>query len=271
MEKRKPSFLLILVHVTTEKLLALFLAIVSAGLGLEQWKKGVSMTQAWFWWVFAIFLLILIVSGAVREYQKELESYNSQSKPLEKSGSRYEKSPHAEGSHIDNIVYGDTKNFNSNNTSNTSIGTVNFGSGDRTKKDLRLQIGIELQVFDRAFHDVVRAHFRELHDTYGKADQILEKLTSDLFFRANLLLTDTPIPEKLFELRKYYNQYSQDLFIHHSIEGEIRDYIIKNKSKKRLRVPPELEEREQYFNISVNTNQLMVQYIVRDILELCKE
>jgi hypothetical protein len=106
MKKRKPSFLLILVHFTTEKLLALFLAIISAGLGFEQWKKGVSMLQAWFWWVSAIFLLILIVSGAVREYQRELESYNSQSKPLYENGNRYEKSPHTEGGHIGDIIYG---------------------------------------------------------------------------------------------------------------------------------------------------------------------
>src|SRR6266498_848865 len=79
MKKRKPSFLLILVHVTTEKLLAVFLAIVSAGIGFEQWKKGVSMIQAWFWWVLAVFFVILIFSNAFRDYQKELEIYRNTS------------------------------------------------------------------------------------------------------------------------------------------------------------------------------------------------
>jgi hypothetical protein len=176
--------------------------------------------------------LILIVSGAVREYRKELESYNSQSKPPHGNVNRYENSPITKRDHFGDIVYGDTKSFNSNNTSNTSIGTVNLVSEDRTKRGLRLQIGIELQVFNRAFDEVVHAHFRDLRDTYDKADQILEKLTSDLFYRANLLLTDTPIPRELVELRKYYDQYSQDLFAHHSVEGKIRDFIIKNKSKK---------------------------------------
>ena len=126
MEKRKPSFLLILVNVTTEKILALFLAVVSAGLGFEQWKKGVSMIYTWFWWVLAIFLLILIVSGAVREYRKELESYNSQSRPLEKSSIRYEKSPHTEGSHIGDTIYGDKIVDTKKEVENTAPPVINL-------------------------------------------------------------------------------------------------------------------------------------------------
>lgn len=79
MEKRKPSFILILVTITTDKLAALFFAVVSAGMGFEEWRKGVSMMYTWFWWVLTIFFLVYIVSSAVREYQKELEVYRNSS------------------------------------------------------------------------------------------------------------------------------------------------------------------------------------------------
>ena len=269
MGKRKPSFFLILVHVTTEKLLALFLAIVSAGLGFEQWKNGASMIQAWFWWVFAIFILILVISGAVREYQKELESYNSQNE----TSNRYEKSPHTEGNHIGNNVYGDTKNFNSNNTSNTSIGTINFGSEDRTKKDLRLQIGVELQVFSRAFQDVVEAKHRDLRETLDKSDHIFEKIKSDLLYRANLLLTDTRIPANLIELAKYYDEYSLNVLIHHTIEEKIHSYLIGGRTikEKRSQVPQELDDEAREYRISADAGQLTIQIIIADTLKLCKE
>lgn len=85
MEKRKPSFTLILAQTISEQIVLLLFSLISGGFGVSKsYGESIEMFESVplpVWYGIFIVGIVFIFSKALLTYRKELESFNSQGKP----------------------------------------------------------------------------------------------------------------------------------------------------------------------------------------------
>lgn len=225
MEKRKPSFILILAQTISEQIVLLLFSLISGGFGVSKsYGESIKMFESVPLPVlYGIFIvgLVFIFSKALLTYRKELESYNSQSN---ETTNKPTKMANSSGHSVALVDSSATNSFNNN------LHVPTPGYENPTRSELIRRIGVEIQEFEEQFNRIRYKQLKNRHDEIVKAIDIFEKIRTGALRHANIELQGTVLLTLFKNLERELNKYPLQVGMALQYEEERMFYIQADKA-----------------------------------------
>lgn len=137
---------------------------------------------------------------------------------------------------------------------------------DLTKNELRNEIGEEVLRFSERFSNIHFASKKDRYDRLNDAKDFIQSKIKDLHFKAIIRLSDTMIPELMYELQNYFVQYESQVTFLDYLNDEQWKYI-----QVRETVPPELKKEIIDNAKKVDKTIKEMNDYINQLTELCKD
>lgn len=252
MEKRKPSFILILAQTISEQIVLLLFSLISGGFGVSKsYGESIKMFESVplpVWYGIFIVGIVFIFSKALLTYRKELESYNSKSNETTNESTKMANSSDRSVSLIDSSV---TNSFNNN------LHVPTPGYENPTRSELIRKIGVEIQEFEEQFDRIRYKQLKNRHDEIVKATDIFKKIRTGALRHANIELQGTALLTLFKNLEKELNKYPVQVGMALQYEEERTFYAQADKASLPLiiekinQVRSEMEKTELNINMAI--------------------
>ena len=227
--RKKPSLLPVLLGVFIQSVVWLIFTAIPAAIQVYQFYGGTVSTfntiPSWVWFAPLTLYIVYVGGRTIYKYRKELENYNSQGNLFDDTLTAY-KAP--------------------------------------TRNQLLHRIGVDIQKLSDEFKPIRDKRVTEKHDQYIVAKEIFDKIKEELLPHANLVLLDTPIPEKLNELEKRLTKYSDEIG---SLSQDEYDRVAYGKTKEK--VPQDILGRITKTRDALNELDIEIDAIIFSIFNDC--
>jgi uncharacterized integral membrane protein len=138
-----------------------------------------------------------------------------------------------------------------------------YGQNEVLEKDQLIKlIGVEAQRFIAEFYKIERANNRDVWNVHAGAEKILDRITTDFLYQANVVLRDTDIPSLINQLKNEFSDYGSMLNSYTFNQEEKYGYI-----RGRENVPQQIEDELRKLSLTLQQKSVGIGSTVKRLVD----